>query len=336
MMQRPGCYVYVVLAAFVGLYLFISWVNDVREAPAEASPLSTAGLQSSVGTTVRPIPTASATMILTATPNPLVLTEASSNATHSAAITALANDQATHDTGTRIASTQTPAYWTADANAIAKQQAEATRNKTLLEAQLLAGTITAAPTSQWKTEVAYFPTMKAEQTQAAFDQQTADNARWWGHVAADAWSLVLVAIPVSIILALIVSAIVMPNAFSWRVQGVTGGQAQASVLAAANAIPGKKDGKPRELIRDAERAALIEFVDLCIKMGGRNLTVIPSQSTFAANGFVNKKWRDDMIGALVDLDLVNKPEQGRNGGTDIADERTLADLADVLRKGSEG
>lgn len=328
MMQRPGCYVYVVLAAFVGLYLFISWVNDVREAPAEAS-----AMQSSVGPTVRPIPTASATMILTATPNPLVLTESSSNATHGAALTALANDQATQDAGTRIASTQTPAYWTADANEIAKQQAEAARNKTLLEVQLLAGTITAAPTSEWKTEVAVWPTIEAQMTEAKDAQIMADNARWWGHVAADAWSLVLVAIPVSIILALIVSSVVMPNAFSWRLQGVSGGQAQATVEG-AQTIPGTKGGKPHKLIKDAERAALIEFVDLCIKMGGRNLTVIPSQSTFAANGFVNKKWRDDMIGALVDLDLVNKPEQGRNGGTDIADERTLADLADVLRKGS--
>lgn len=330
MMQRPGCFFWFVLAAFVGLGLFVNWAASTKTS-AEASPM-----QASVGAVAAIAPTASATVSRTATPNPLVLTEASSNATHGAALTALANDQATLDTGTRIASTQTPAYWTAVAVDVEQQREAAVRDKALLEAQLLAGTITAAPTSQWRTEVAYWPTMISQQTQAAYDQQTADNARWWGHVAADAWSLVLVAIPVSIILALIVSAIVMPNAFSWRVQGVSGGQAQASVVAAANAIPGKKDGKPRELIRDAERAALIEFVDLCIKMGGRNLTVIPSQSTFAANGFVNKKWRDDMIGALVDLDLVNKPEQGRNGGTDIADERTLADLADVLRKGSEG
>lgn len=332
MLQRPGCFVFYALAAFIGLAMFIGWVNETRA--SVTAPASFADGQQSVAAVI--VPTASATIAMTSTPNPLVLTEASSNATHSSALTALANDQATQDAGTRIASTQTPAYWTADANAIAKQQAEAARNKALLEAQLLAGTVTAAPTSQWKTEVAVWPTIEAQMTEAKDAQIMADNARWWAHVAADAWSLVLVAIPVSVILALIVSSVVMPNAFSWRVQGVTGGQAQASVVAAANAIPGKKDGKPRELIRDAERAALIEFVDLCIKMGGRNLTVIPSQSTFAANGFVNKKWRDDMIGALVDLDLVNKPEQGRNGGTDIADERTLADLADVLRKGSEG
>lgn len=327
MLQRPGCFVFYVLAAFVGLAMFINWVNDTRAASA-----TFADGQQNVAAVVAP--TASATMILTATPNPLVLTEASSNATHSTVMTALANDQATQDTGTRIASTQTPAYWTADANAIAQQQAEAARNKALLEVQLLAGTITAAPTSQWKTEVAYFPTMKAEQTQAAFDQDLADRRRWWSRINNELLSVLMPALLVCLILAMAVSSIVMPAALSWRLQGVSGGQAQATVEG-AQTIPGTKGGKPHKLIKDAERAALIEFVDLCIKMGGRNLTVIPSQSTFAANGFVNKKWRDDMIGALVDLDLVNKPEQGRNGGTDIADERTLADIASVLRKGSE-
>lgn len=329
MMQRPGCFVFYVIAAFVGLAAFVNWVNETRAASGEASPMPQSVSHTSV-------PSASATISRTATPNPLILTEASSNATHSAALTALAGEQATQDTGTRIASTQTPAYWTAVAIDVEQQRAVAVRDKALLEAQLLAGTITAAPTSQWKTEVAYWPTMLAQQTQAAYDQQTADNARNWGRIAADAWNGVLVAIPVSIILVLIVSAIVMPNAFSWRVQGVSGGQAQASVVAAANAIPGKKGGKPHELIKDEERAKLIEFVDLCIKIGGRNLTVIPAQSVFVANGFVNKKWRDDRIDALVYLGLVEKPEPGRHGGTDIADERTLADLADVLRKGSEG
>lgn len=333
MMQRPGCFVFYVIAAFVGLAMFVNWVNETRAASGEAS-----AMQPGVSRTI--VPSASATApvyspAMTATPNPLILTEASSNATHSAALTALAGEQATQDTGTRIASTQTPAYWTAVAIDVEQQRAVAVRDKALLEAQLLAGTITAAPTSQWKTEVAYWPTMIAQQTQAAFDQQTADNARNWGRIFEVAWNLVLVAIPVSIILTLIVSSIVMPAAASWRVQGVSGGQAQA-LVAAANAIPGKKGGKPHELIKDEERAKLIEFVDLCIKIGGRNLTVIPAQSVFVANGFVNKKWRDDMIDALVYLGLVEKPEPGRHGGTDIADERTLADLADVLRKGSEG
>lgn len=327
MMQRPGCIVWVVLSAFVGLFLFVNWANGLK-ASGEAS-----AMQPSVSPSRAP--TASATMILTATPNPLVLTEASSNATHSTVLTALANDQATLDTGTRIAQTQTPAAWTAEAVDVEQQREAAVRDKALLEAQLLAGTITAAPTSEWKTEVAFFPTMIAQQTQAAFDQQTADNARKWERIAADAWSLVLVAIPVSVIIGLVVSSIVMPNAFSWRVQGVSGGQAQAAVVA-AQTIPGKSGGKPRELIKDAQRAKLIEFVDICIELGGRNLTQIPAQSVFVANGYLNKKWRDDQIAALIYHGLVEKPEPGKGGGTDIADERTLAQLADVLRKGSEG
>ncbi len=331
MLQRPGCFVFYVLAGFIGLVVFIGWVNETRANAAAETPF--ADRQQNIAAIVAP--TASATMILTATPNPLVLTEASSNATHSTVLTALANDQATQDTGTRIAQTQTPAAWTAEAVDVEQQREAAVRDKALLEAQLLAGTITAAPTSEWKTEVAYFPTMIAQQTQAAFDQQTADNARKWERIAADAWSLVLVAIPVSIIIALVVSSIVMPNAFSWRVQGVSGGQAQAAVVA-AQTIPGKSGGKPRELIKDGQRAKLIEFVDICIELGGRHLTQIPAQSVFVANGYLNKKWRDDQIDALVYHGLVKKPEPGKGGGTDIADERTLAQLADVLRKGSEG
>ena len=160
MMQRPGCFVFYVIAAFVGLAAFVNWVNETRAASGEAS-----AMQPSVSHTS--VPTASATApvyspAMTATPNPLILTEASSNATHSAAMTALAGEQATQDTGTRIASTQTPAYWTAEAIDVEQQRAVAVRDKALLEAQLLAGTVTAAPTSQWKTEVAYWPTMLAQ------------------------------------------------------------------------------------------------------------------------------------------------------------------------------
>jgi len=329
MMQRPGCFVWVVLAAFVGMYAFVNWANGIR-ATGEAS-----AMQPSVSATASRIPTATATMIMTATPNANETDAASGKATMDSANTASANDQATQDVGTRIAQTQTPAAWTAQAVDVEQQREAAVRDKVLLEAQLLAGTITAAPTSEWKTEVAYFPTMIAQQTQAAFDQQTADNARKWERIAADAWSVVLVAFPVSIIIALVVSSIVMPAAFSWRVQGVSGGQAQAAVVA-AQTIPGKSGGKPRELIKDAQRAKLIEFVDICIELGGRNLTQIPAQSVFVANGYLNKKWRDDQIAALIYHGLVEKPEPGKGGGTDIADERTLAQLADVLRKGSEG
>lgn len=331
MMQRPGCFVWVILAAFVGMYAFVNWANGIR-ATGEASAMQPS--VSAIPTASR-IPTATATMIMTATPNVNETDAASGKATMDAANTASANDQATQDTGTRIAQTQTPAAWTAQAIDVEQQREAAARDKTLLEAQLLAGTITAAPTSQWKTEVALWPTIEAQMTQAAFDQQTADNARWWGRIAADAWSLVLVAIPVSVIIGLVVSSIVMPNAFSWRVQGVSGGQAQAAVVA-AQTIPGKSGGKPRELIKDAQRAKLIEFVDICIELGGRNLTQIPAQSVFVANGYLNKKWRDDLIAALNYHGLVEKPEPGKGGGTDIADERTLAQLADVLRKGSEG
>ncbi|HRE27614.1 MAG TPA: hypothetical protein PK954_13335, partial [Anaerolineales bacterium] len=99
------------IAAMVGLAMLVNWVNDTRANAVRASAAPFADGQQNVAAVIAPA--ASATIAFTATPNPLVLTEASSNATHGAAITALANDQATHDTGTRIASTQTPASWTA-------------------------------------------------------------------------------------------------------------------------------------------------------------------------------------------------------------------------------
>lgn len=324
MLQRPGCFVFYVLAAFVGLAMFINWVNDTRAASATFSD----GQQNVAATVALATPTASATTIMTATPNANETDAASGKATMDAANTASAHDQATQDTGTRIAQTQTPAAWTAEAVDVEQQHAAAARDKTLLEAQLLAGTITAAPTSQWKTEVAVWPTIEAQMTQAKDAQIMADNARWWGHVAADAWSLVLVAIPVSVIIALIVSSIVMPNAFSWRVQGVSGGQAQAAVEA-AQSIPGKKGGKPHELIKDEERAKLIEFVEACRRISGDGSTMITPQSQFGSDagwdGFVKQlKW----------LGLV-KTKPGNEGGTRIAGGRTLVQLADVLREGTE-
>lgn len=327
MLQRPGCFVFYMLAAFIGLALFVGWVNETRA--SVTAPASFADGQQSVAAVI--VPTASATIAMTSTPNPLVLTEASSNATHSSALTALANDQATQDTGTRIASTQTPAYWTAEAVDVEQQREAAVRDKALLEAQLLAGTVTAAPTSEWKTEVAVWPTIEAQMTEAKDAQIMADNARWWGHVAADAWSLVLVAIPVSIILALIVSSVVMPNAFSWRVQGVSGGQAQASVVAAARTVPVTENKKTREVVMDADRAQLIRFVDMCRSLSGDDATTITPQNDERIR---SKEWWRQCVKALGELDLVDA-SQGSGHGTTIKHDRTLADLADVLRKGTE-
>lgn len=326
MLQRPGCFIFYAIAAFIGLAMFIGWVNETRASATE--PAGFADGQQNAEAVVAP--TASATIAMTPTPNPLVLTEASSNATHSTALTALANDQATRDTGTRIASTQTPAYWTADANAIAKQQAEAARNKTLLEVQLLAGTITAAPTSQWKTEVAYWPTMIAQQTQAAFDRQTFDRQRWWSGIMNELIGALVPAALVCLILAMAVSAIVFPAAFSWRLQGVSGGQAQASVVAAARTVPVTENKKTREVVMDADRAQLIRFVDMCRSLSGDDATTITPQNDERIR---SKEWWRQCVKALGELDLVDA-SQGSGHGTAIKHNRTLADLADVLRKGN--
>ena len=255
-----------------------------------------------------------------------------SNATHSAALTALANDQATQDTGTRIARTETPIAWTAEAVEGEQERAAAARDKVLLEAQLLAGTITAAPTSQWKTEVAYFPTMIAQQTQAAFDQKIDDRRRWWSEIMNELTGAVFAAFPVSIILALIVSSIVMPAAFSWRVQGVSGGQAQAAVVSAARTVPVNENKKTRDVVLDADRAQLIRFVDMCRAWSGDDATTITPQNDERIR---SKEWWRQCVKALGELDLVDA-SQGSGHNTTIKHGRTLAQLADVLRKGSEG
>lgn len=323
MLQRPGCFVFYVLVAFIGLAMFIGWVNETRASATEPTGFDD-GQQNAEAAVA---PTASATIVMTPTPNPLVLTEASSNATHGAALTALANDQATHDTGTRIASTQTPAYWTAEAVDVEQQRQASVRDKALLEAQLLAGTVTAAPTSEWKTEVAYWPTMQAQQTQAAYDQQLADRQRWWGRVMNDLTGALIPVLLASVMLAALVSAVVMPAALSWRLQGVNGGQAQATVEA-ARSVTVNENKQSRQMVTDGERAQLIAFVDECIKTSGPDARQITPQSEFESA----ETW-SQMVRRLRAMSLVT-PQRGNGNGTDINGGLTLSGLALALRKGT--
>lgn len=327
MLQRPGCFVFYVLVAFIGLAMFIGWVNETRSLSTASANAATPFADGQQNAEAVVAPTASATIAMTPTPNPLVLTEASSNATHSAALTALANDQATQDAGTRIASTQTPAAWTAEAVDVEQQRQASVRDKALLEAQLLAGTITAAPTSQWKTEVAYWPTMKAEQTQAAFDQDLADRRRWWSRINNELLSVLMPALLVCLILAMTVSSIVMPAALSWRLQGVNGGQAQATVEA-ARSVTVNENKQSRQMVTDGERAQLIAFVDECIKTSGPDARQITPQSEFESA----ETW-SQMVRRLRAMGLVT-PQRGNGNGTDINGGLTLSGLALALRKGT--
>ena len=74
---------------------------------------------------------------------------------------------------------------------------------------------------------------------------------------------------------------------------------------------------------------LIEFVEACRRISGDGSTMITPQSQFGSDagwdGFVKElKW----------LGLV-KTKPGNEGGTRIAGGRTLAQLAQVLREGTE-
>lgn len=306
------------LGGFAAICLFMIAKSVIEHAPQPAAAGFADGQQNIV---TAPMPTGSTTPDLNAT------AAASGKSTMDAANTATGNERATQAEGTRMASTQTPMAWTAQAADAQRQQAEAEREKVLAEVQILAGTITAAPTSQWKTEVAYWPTMQAQQTQAVYDQQLADRQRWWGRVMNDLTGALIPVLLASVMLAALVSAVVMPAALSWRLQGVNGGQAQATVEA-ARSVTVNENKQSRQMVTDGERAQLIAFVDECIKTSGPDARQITPQSEFESA----ETW-SQMVRRLRAMSLVT-PQRGNGNGTDINGGLTLSGLALALRKGT--
>ena len=104
--------------------------------------------------------------------------------------------------------------WTAQAADAQRQQAETEREKVLAEVQIPpARHDHGRATSQWKTEVAYWPTMQAQQTQAVYDQRLADR-QLVGQVMNGLTGTLIPVLLASLMLAAFVSAIVMPAALS--------------------------------------------------------------------------------------------------------------------------
>lgn len=324
MLQRPGCFIVFAVAALLTLGVI---ANAVNPAPREAA--------ASFADRQQIAPTPSATTQQTATPDALATTAASSAATNAEAQASIGNTQSANGTHTAIAETQTPASWTATAVNMRHEIDAAERDQALLGAQLLAETLTMAPTSAWMTDVARWPTAQAEQTQAAFNAQQADKQRGWDALMQTLWALALAAIPVALIVALIASAVVMPSALSWRLQGVTGGQAQAVVDGARlpqgrQPIPTTNAGAPAEPLDPhtrTERLALRVLGRMARpEMGGPDAPMLTSAPVYGDN-----RSRDVVRDALIMAGLA----QTTNGvGVELADDWTVGSLAAAIATGA--
>lgn len=276
-------------------------------------------------------PSASATMMHTATPDALATTAASSAATNSEAQASIGDTQSANSTNTAIAETQTPRAWTQSAIDMQQRIDVAGANEAEAKAFMAWITVTMLPTALTETEAAKWLTAAAEQTAVEDRRIAAGRAQFFADLSGEAWGWLQVAVPVLMILFLIAVAYLGANALIKNLEAPTWvRQAQALSIAGTEAIPGKKGGKPHELIRDADRAALVAFVAECRKKSGDGSTTITPQSQFASDA----GW-SEAVKALTYHGLVTtKP--GKGGGTRIADGMTLEELEQVLRKGSEG
>jgi len=265
----------------------------------------------------------------TPTVDALATAGASSAATSGAVGTQQAATQTQAIVGTSAARTATADTWTATAAADAATLRAAEQTETGLRVALLVGTLTAIPPMQTETERAAWATVAAEQTQvgvrATLDAREATQAA----VVDDAAYIATVGSVIGVPTALIAGIFMAAGALTWRIKGEAGGLAQASVVAAAATIPGRVGSKPRELVRDADRAALIAFVRTCRSKSGDGSTTITPQSQFGSDA----DW-DANVKRLKAMDLVTA-RPGNGGGTRIADGMTLAELEQVLIGGTE-
>lgn len=319
MMQKPFFYV----AVMVALIVAAAWcANSVNPAPRIDQAQAIANAIA---------PTASATIAAdasTQTPDVLATTAASSAATNSAAQQGMASTASANGTATAIAETQTPASWTATAVGMRREIDVAERDQALLGAQQLALTLTMAPTSAWMTDIARWPTARAQETQAAFAAEQADKQRGWDALMQTLWALALAAVPVALIIALIASAVVMPSALSWRLQGVSGGQAQATVSAAGRApIPTTSGGQPAAPLDPhtrTERLAL-RVLGRMAALSGEDAVTLTSAPEFADN-----RSRGAVVAALTLAGLARSTD---GVGVQLLDGWTVGELAEAIADG---
>ncbi len=316
MMQRPFGFVLMAGLLLAALVLCAKGLSPQPEVqPAEAIA-------------AEPMP--SSTVVQTPTPDALATSDATGMQTSEAAHSSMTDTQSANSTMTAIAETQTPMAWTQSAVDIQSTIDKAGADEAEAKAFMAWQTVTMLPTALTETEAAKWATVAAEQTAVIEREQAQGRSKFWGGLASEVWGALQVAVPALMILFLIVVAFLGANAFIKNLEAPTWvRKAQALSISSASTIPGRVGSKPRELVRDADRAALIEFVRTCRAKSGDGSTTITPQSQFGSDA----GW-SEAVKALTYHGLVTtKP--GNGGGTRIADGLTLAELEQVLRQGNE-
>lgn len=226
MMQRPGCFVYVVLAVFAVLAVFVNWANG-QQTVSEASPLGTADMQPSVGLTPEGTPSAT----VPPTVDGLATDAASLAATSAVVGTMRAGTETQRIQGTVEARTATAEAWTATAIAGAATLRSAEITAVIAEVNILAETLTAVPPQRTADAVREWHTQNAINTEIAVratnDTREVTQAEQWDG-ALHLSGVVLLGV---VTLLVPVGLLSMIGAAAWRVKGEAGGKGQAAVEA---------------------------------------------------------------------------------------------------------
>lgn len=323
-MQRPGCFVAVMVVLLVGA----AWVaNALNPSPRTVASSSVDG-QQSIAAVVDA--SASATALPTSTPNALLTTAALTRATADGAasmVAATATQAVIDDSRARTA---TVAVWTQRAVDAQQTLDVAALTEVAARVEVLALTLTAAPARQTEDARQLIDSVWATRTQAVIVATQQAREHYYADLSAEAWGWVQVALPIAVIAALIVAMIVGGSALSWRIQGESGGKAEASVVAASGRepIPTTTGGQPAAPLDPHTRTER-----LALRVLGRmaGLSGDDSATLTSAPEFGDNRSRDKVAAALCAAGLA---ESVNGVGVQLLDGWTIGELAEAIAGGS--
>ena len=330
MLQRPGCFVFYVLAAFIGLAMFIGWVNETRA--SATTPTSFADRQQNVAAVVAP--TASATLPAT------VDTFATMVAQGHDAETQRAATWTAQIAETSQAQTQTAGQWTATAINDEATRVSASKTEQALRVSILVETLTAIPPAQTMTSDAR---AVAAATDWQHGNQTATveaRERDQAEVLDDAVQIASIGLTCSAPAVILYGLYAVFAAMGWWIKGQRGGAAQAEVIAAGYSgeaqtvetrepIPTTTAGEPSAPL---SRYTPLEHLTLRAlarmsrpEMGGPDAPMLTSAPTFGDN-----RTRDKVRDALIASGLAVSV----NGvGVELVEPWTVGSLAQAIADG---
>ena len=324
MLQRPGCFIWVVVALFVGTAIAQNYLKGITDAqPVVAQPQTTREVWIE----------ASVTPVASATVDALATLGAASAATADVVYTQQAGTQTQAIIGTSAARTATADTWTATAAANAATLVAAEKTVTDLRVAILVGTLTAIPPAQTETQAAQWVTAHAENTRAAvvatIDKREADQAA----VVDDALYIATLALIGGGALIILGGLAWVVVALSWRVQGKAGGEAQAAVLSVQTRAPiptttGGHASAPLDPHTRTEHLAL----RVLGRMAGADLSGPDAGWLTSAPDFGDNRSRDRVAAALVAAGLA---ESVNGVGVKLADGWTIGELIEAIADGSE-